>query len=328
MDLDPPSQSETPQREWSPATRRLLIAAVGFIVFTASVSASSLVLANAPDESAWAAIAISLMLVVVVLVVMLAGVREVMYWRLPLDRLAATVAQVRLGAAPIAELDKATGGARRVSPAIRDVLIDRRELRRQMQIANVESDRKVAAATDSLERKLGVIKQQSTRDGLTGLFNRRAMDEMLPTLIDRAKQQGEDLGVLMIDVDYFKVLNDTLGHAQGDEFLRQLGEIIRSILRDERDMAFRFGGDEFAVAFRDADLHSLQDIAHRLKQMVESASHAFASEPRPAISCGGASTGGSSVIDAKSLLSKADAALYEIKHSRPSGPKGSKRSAA
>jgi diguanylate cyclase (GGDEF)-like protein len=90
------------------------------------------------------------------------------------------------------------------------------------------------------------LQEQAIRDGLTGLFNRRYLDETLPREISRAKRDGYPLAVIMMDIDHFKQINDTYGHPGGDEVLKSLGAVIRQGAR-EGDIACRYGGEEFVI---------------------------------------------------------------------------------
>lgn len=101
----------------------------------------------------------------------------------------------------------------------------------------------LALANLQLREKL---QAQSVRDPLTGLFNRRYMQETLEREIARSQRAGDTLAVIMLDIDYFKKFNDTHGHEAGDSVLRELGEFLANIIRDE-DVACRFGGEEFII---------------------------------------------------------------------------------
>ena len=91
------------------------------------------------------------------------------------------------------------------------------------------------------------LQEQAIRDALTGLFNRRYLDETLPRELSRAKRDGYWLSLIMVDIDHFKQVNDTYGHSAGDEVIRSLGVILRQGTR-EGDIACRYGGEEFIVA--------------------------------------------------------------------------------
>jgi diguanylate cyclase (GGDEF)-like protein/PAS domain S-box-containing protein len=90
------------------------------------------------------------------------------------------------------------------------------------------------------------LQEQAIRDGLTGLFNRRYLDETLPREISRAKRDGYPLAIIMMDIDHFKQINDTYGHPGGDEVLKSLGSIFSQGAR-ESDIACRYGGEEFII---------------------------------------------------------------------------------
>lgn len=97
------------------------------------------------------------------------------------------------------------------------------------------------------------LRVQSLRDPLSGLFNRRYLDSVFAREVDRALRQKKTLGVLMIDIDHFKGINDRFGHEVGDQVIKRVGETMQSFFRDS-DIVCRFGGEEFAVLLTDTDL--------------------------------------------------------------------------
>ena len=116
---------------------------------------------------------------------------------------------------------------------------------------------------------LKLLKKQSIKDPLTTLYNRRYMEEILPQLFASAKRRNTKLGFLMIDIDYFKKVNDTYGHDAGDKVLQTVSNIILNSIR-ESDVAVRFGGEEFLIIL--TDLNSKEDllnIAEKIRQKVE-----------------------------------------------------------
>jgi diguanylate cyclase (GGDEF)-like protein len=102
------------------------------------------------------------------------------------------------------------------------------------------------------------------RDGLTGLSNRRRFDEILELEFRRARRQSLPLGLILIDVDWFKSYNDTYGHQAGDECLRAVGAAISSVLRRARDEVARYGGEEMAVILPETDQQGTMATAQKM----------------------------------------------------------------
>ncbi len=111
------------------------------------------------------------------------------------------------------------------------------------------------------------LRQQSFRDPLTGLFNRRYMEETLEREILRASRAGEHVGVMMMDIDHFKQFNDTFGHQAGDAFLTALGHFFLTHVRGE-DVACRYGGEEFILLLPGADMQTTCLRAEELREKV------------------------------------------------------------
>jgi diguanylate cyclase (GGDEF)-like protein/PAS domain S-box-containing protein len=109
------------------------------------------------------------------------------------------------------------------------------------------------------------LRMQSIRDPLTGLFNRRYMEETLERELHRAARHKNPLGVLMVDIDYFKRFNDTFGHEIGDALLQELGAFLRANVRSE-DVPCRYGGEEFIVILPEASLEDTHKRAVQLRQ--------------------------------------------------------------
>jgi two-component system cell cycle response regulator len=115
------------------------------------------------------------------------------------------------------------------------------------------------------ERRLRVgLRRLSTRDGLTGLYNRRYFDENLKHEASRAFRQNFSLYLLFIDLDGFKAYNDKYGHQQGDKLLRELAEVILDNIRKDVDSACRYGGDEFVIILPHAKRQQALMVAERL----------------------------------------------------------------
>lgn len=102
-------------------------------------------------------------------------------------------------------------------------------------------------------------------DELTGIYNRRFFEEHLAEAADKADRLRRGFYLMLLDCDHFKDVNDTLGHAAGDELLRRLGEILKTSLRGSTDCPFRYGGDEFGVIFGDMPQERVMDVAERIR---------------------------------------------------------------
>ena len=158
-----------------------------------------------------------------------------------------------------------------------------------------------------------VLKTQSIRDPLTGLFNRRYMEESFGRELRRAARKQSTLGVLMIDIDHFKNLNDTFGHEAGDAVLRSFGTLLQDHFRAE-DIVCRYGGEEFTVILPEASLEGAQersvDLCQAAKKML--VQHKGQMLRPISISIGLAVLGAHGTA-AEELLSAADSALYAAK---------------
>ena len=149
-------------------------------------------------------------------------------------------------------------------------------------------------------------------DSLTGLANRRQLDERLATLMREARKAGSVVTVALADVDHFKGINDRFSHAVGDEVLRCVGEILRSHCR-LGDLAGRYGGEEFMLVFRNLEMRPATEICERVRRAVESWDwKSIHPQLRVTLSMGLASS--SSFDEAQGLLDAADHWLYEAKH--------------
>jgi diguanylate cyclase (GGDEF)-like protein len=157
------------------------------------------------------------------------------------------------------------------------------------------------------------LRNQSLRDALTGLFNRRYLDDALAREIGRARRNTIPLSVIMIDLDYFKRFNDTNGHEGGDALLAEFGQTLSRVVRGE-DIACRFGGEEFAVILPGADLAAAIQRAEELRTAVTRMSVKLRGATLAPVT---ASLGVASLHDhgktGPDLLKAADEALYEAK---------------
>jgi diguanylate cyclase (GGDEF)-like protein len=164
-----------------------------------------------------------------------------------------------------------------------------------------------------VERENQVLEERVVHDPLTGLANRVLFDRVLARELHRARDKGQQVSVLMLDLDFFKKVNDTHGHAVGDIVLRQLADVLRHTLR-RADLPARVGGEEFAVVLTQGDA-SPQVVAEKVRVAVEREAFGEASEPlRLTISIGCASWM-EWMKEPADLVKAADQSLYKAKGS-------------
>ena len=155
------------------------------------------------------------------------------------------------------------------------------------------------------------LRSQAIRDALTGLFNRRYLEETLEREITRVKRQGISLGVIMMDLDHFKLYNDTFGHSAGDELLSALGILLKSQIRGE-DIACRYGGEEFLVILPGASVSTALERAEILRQAVKEM-HLLHPGLKPTTLSLGVAVYPDHGDTGLELIRAADAALYRAK---------------
>jgi diguanylate cyclase (GGDEF)-like protein/PAS domain S-box-containing protein len=170
-------------------------------------------------------------------------------------------------------------------------------------------------AQDALIKSEAFLREQSVRDHLTGLFNRRYMEETLERELIRASRQQLPVGLMMLDIDDFKRFNDNFGHAAGDAILRELGNLLIEHIRGE-DVACRYGGDEFIIVLFDASRELTRKRAERLCKLIRQASLQFEGQPLEAVTISvGIAVFPEDGDTSKAILKAVDAALYRAKNS-------------
>lgn len=156
------------------------------------------------------------------------------------------------------------------------------------------------------------LEHASRYDTLTGLLNRRAMDEELVAEVQRSRRLGESFSLLMLDADHFKQINDTRGHAAGDRALQHLATLLAAQMRDI-DRLGRWGGEEFVVMLPGTAAADARNIAERLRERVEALPTRWKERPMPLTISIGIAQWQHGGDDLESLLGRADAALYKAK---------------
>jgi len=166
-----------------------------------------------------------------------------------------------------------------------------------------------------IERQLKVMETFANTDGLTGLANRRNLDEHLESEWRRGMREHNFLAVVMLDIDLFKNYNDQYGHPCGDECIRNIASIIKGYARRAGDIAARYGGEEFVIVLPGVDLGDAASIAEKIRLEIFSTNrpHAGSMEGRVTVSAGVASAPAASLDSGEALLRSADKALYRAK---------------
>ncbi len=167
-----------------------------------------------------------------------------------------------------------------------------------------------ASLAEQLRVALLVVRHDAATDALTGQANRRALDELLTEQVDIAGRTGQSVSVLMLDIDFFKKINDTYGHMIGDDALRAFAQRVREHLR-LGDTCARFGGEEFVVVLPGTTLQTALEVAERLRIGVEKSP--LLTTPLVAVTV---SIGAATLIPgqtAEDLLSASDASVYAAK---------------
>jgi diguanylate cyclase (GGDEF)-like protein/PAS domain S-box-containing protein len=175
--------------------------------------------------------------------------------------------------------------------------------------ARREAERALRAANEALERL-------STTDPLTGVANRRLFDLRLAEEISRVGRHGGELSIALVDVDCFKLYNDTYGHQQGDECLRKVAACLRASARRSGELAARYGGEEFALVLPGSSADVALLLADQLRESVQKLAVPHAKHPlgMVTISVGVASFDAHAMKGSDALIAAADTALYRAKH--------------
>lgn len=177
----------------------------------------------------------------------------------------------------------------------------------------VSASERLALALANLHLR-EALQEQSVRDPLTGLFNRRYLQETMERELARTERMGTSLGIIMIDVDHFKNFNDQHGHEAGDLVLEEIGTYLTRAIRSE-DIACRFGGEEFVVVMPGVDAGNAHARAEELRKGVNNISIQYKGQTLPSLSISvGVALAPIDGSNAEVLLDTADKALYQAKH--------------
>ncbi|MFN2400495.1 MAG: diguanylate cyclase [Gemmatimonadaceae bacterium] len=179
--------------------------------------------------------------------------------------------------------------------------------------ARVRSMLRIKELHDAVTAANAELNRMAITDGLTGLCNRRHLEERLREMVEHSQRLHDPLSCLMCDLDHFKIVNDTYGHQAGDEVLKQLAKILKGCAR-EVDRVGRYGGEEFMILLPGTVMDAGVTFAERMRQEVES--HTFTFEGgtlRRTISCGVSGWPHPRIRHREALVKAADDALYVAK---------------
>jgi len=180
--------------------------------------------------------------------------------------------------------------------------------------ANETLEDKVKERTNELENVNHKLAELSTTDALTGVRNRRYFDQMLEREFNRARREREQLSILMLDIDFFKRVNDDYGHQVGDDALRQVSKVLRKIIHRTTDLIARYGGEEFAIILPNTDVSGAYLVAEKIRENIaEQKLKADGIEFSISVSIGLMGDEPSSGDSSDYWLKEADDALYKAK---------------
>lgn len=183
-------------------------------------------------------------------------------------------------------------------------------------IARLRTGRRILDLQASMREAQRKLQELASRDGLTGVLNRRALEERIAEAFSYFLRRGSPLSIAMLDLDHFKTINDTYGHQAGDDVLREAARRVSSMVR-EYDAVGRYGGEEFMVLLPDTPLDEASVIAERIRAAIgeESINTRDGGAIDATVSVGLATAGSGFRGNVNEVIESADAALYRAKRS-------------
>ncbi|HEU4458319.1 MAG TPA: diguanylate cyclase [Methylibium sp.] len=284
---------------------------MGWLIVARQPAAAGLAAARAAQRAAWA-VGCLVACAAMVIVWIVAG-----RFSRPLERIAIVADHILDGDRQVAiPVSRGTSELERLSSSLALMTHHLVEHGEALQDANRELERRVgertaelARANEELGRANADLDHLAHRDALTGLANRRAADHALAHMLRQHRRYGRSLGVLLIDIDHFKRVNDSHGHAVGDRVLQALANCLRETLRDS-DLPARFGGEEFLVVLPETDAEGVAHVAEKLRAAIEALALPSVGGITASFGAALAEQGRESAV---SLLQRADVALYAAK---------------
>jgi two-component system cell cycle response regulator len=181
-------------------------------------------------------------------------------------------------------------------------------------LARVRVHYRLKVLQDELREANKRLEALADTDGLTGLFNRRYFDSLLMRELQRTARYKSPLGVVLLDLDHFKSVNDRFGHVMGDEVLRNVSKVIGASVR-VTDAAARYGGEEFAIVFTQTSAQGVAEVTERLRVRLAEFEHVYQERSlRCTASFGVSVCDGRDAPKPGDFVERADRALYRAKH--------------
>ncbi|MBI5461748.1 MAG: diguanylate cyclase [Gammaproteobacteria bacterium] len=227
----------------------------------------------------------------------------------------------RIGRSIVLPLQRLIGAAEHIAggnlamqlPAARDDEIGRLTRAFNQMTDSLRRGRaEIEAASRALRRQNQLLERLSITDGLTGLYNRRKLDEILTDQIARYQRSRRSFSVLMLDIDHFKPLNDSHGHLLGDEVLVHVADILAQSIRSV-DFAARYGGEEFVIVLAETTAQDALDTAERIRAKVADACYGTPEQRISVTVSVGVAECREADATAEAVIARADQALYQAK---------------
>ena len=183
-----------------------------------------------------------------------------------------------------------------------------KKLRKKIHALDPRFRKKIEDLFSAMSESVSMLYEAATHDEKTGLYNNKFFESILEMEIEKAKRGQKDLCLFIIDVDFFKKVNDTYGHLKGDEFLKRLADILKKQLR-KTDIAARFGGEEFFIILPQTPFAKSKNLTSRLRKAIKSDSVL----KKYGITVSGGLTCYKKGDSKKILKARADKAMYKAK---------------
>jgi diguanylate cyclase (GGDEF)-like protein len=183
---------------------------------------------------------------------------------------------------------------------------------REAQIALEKANEELQAKIQLIEALQITLQEQAVRDPLTGLFNRRYLKDTLEREVARAKRENQPIGIMIMDIDQFKNINDRYGHDAGDKMLQEIGKKLLAHIRAE-DIVCRYGGEEFVIVMPGASMGVAFERAESIRRMVDELFVPYEMEQMHVTISLGVAAYPVHGTDGEDALIRADRALYQAK---------------